>query len=56
MLRFEPGEIYDFELTPAKAGDLTLSFGPMPLPPGLPPLPPEVGSPPPTRQVVVRVR
>jgi hypothetical protein len=55
-LLFDPGEIYDYELTPAKAGDMTLSFGPMPLPPNVPPLPREFAPPPPTRQVLVRVR
>jgi FtsP/CotA-like multicopper oxidase with cupredoxin domain len=54
-LMFDPGEIYDFELTP-KAGDLALTFGPPPPPPGSPPPPPNVPPPPPTRTVAVRVR
>jgi|RhiMethySRZTD1v2_1073278.scaffolds.fasta_scaffold285709_4 hypothetical protein len=33
-LVFDAGEIYDFELTPAKAGDLQSTFGPVPRPPG----------------------
>jgi FtsP/CotA-like multicopper oxidase with cupredoxin domain len=37
-LFFDPGEIYDFEFTPEKAGTLTLRYGPRPAPPeaGLP--------------------
>jgi FtsP/CotA-like multicopper oxidase with cupredoxin domain len=31
-LFFDPGEIYDFEFTPANAGSLTLRFGPPPSP------------------------
>ena len=27
MLLFDPGEIYDFELTPSAPGELTLKFG-----------------------------
>ena len=53
VLMFEPGEIYDFELTPAAAGELTLKFGlppfitnppPPPTGPALPfaPLPPTI--------------
>jgi FtsP/CotA-like multicopper oxidase with cupredoxin domain len=53
MLMFDPGEIYDFELTPAAAGELTLKFGlpdfitippPPPAGPNLPfaPLPPRI--------------
>jgi FtsP/CotA-like multicopper oxidase with cupredoxin domain len=52
---FTPGEIYDFEYTP-QAGDLSLTFGPPPSPPGLPPLPPEFLPPPPRIAVLVRVR
>ena len=43
---FDPGEIYDFEFTPAKSGELNLTFGlpsfliPPPPPPGAPPGPP----------------
>ena len=43
---FDPGEIYDFEFTPTKSGELNLSFGfpsfllPPPPPPGAPPGPP----------------
>lgn len=55
-VHFEPGEIYDFEVTPADPGDLTLTFGPAPLPPGLPPLPPGFSPPPPRRSVLIRVR
>jgi manganese oxidase len=43
VLLFDPGEIYDFELTPAAAGELTLKFGfppAPPPPPGAPPAPP----------------
>jgi FtsP/CotA-like multicopper oxidase with cupredoxin domain len=54
VLVFDPGEIYDFEYTPAKTGELTLTFGlptPPPPPPGSPPPPPppapQPGSPPP---------
>ena len=62
VLVFEPGEIYDFEYTPATAQELTLRFGlvpPTPAPPpaqaaGPPPpsdAPPPSGSPPgPTRR------
>ncbi len=39
-LVFDPGEIYDYEFTPTASGELTLSFGPVPDPPGTPPLPP----------------
>jgi hypothetical protein len=46
VLTFDPGEIYDFEYTPAAAGELALKFGP-PAPPPAPPPPP--GSPPPPR-------
>lgn len=55
QLLFEPGEIYDFELTPAKAGTLALSFGPPPPGPGVPPLPPGITLPP-RRTVAVHVR
>ena len=54
-LLFEPGEIYDFEFKPEKPGDLTLKFGPAPLPPGIPPLPPVFSPPPPQRSVAIRV-
>jgi hypothetical protein len=37
VLVFEPGEIYDFTYTPTTRGDLSLSFGPVPGPPGGPP-------------------
>jgi len=47
-LFFDPGEIYDFEFTPAKSGMLTLRFG-------APPAPPEAGLPP-TISVPVRIR
>jgi hypothetical protein len=55
---FDPGEIYDFEFTPAKAGEFNLKFGlpsfliPPPPPPGAPPLPPF----PKTVSVAVHVR
>jgi FtsP/CotA-like multicopper oxidase with cupredoxin domain len=53
VLMFDPGEIYDFELTPSAAGELTLKFGlppfitnppPPPAGPNLPfaPLPPTI--------------
>ena len=42
-LVFDPGEIYDFELTPS-AGELALKFG---IPPFLIPPPPQQGAPPP---------
>ena len=35
VLFFDPGEIYDFEFTPDAPGDLALTFGPPPLPPGV---------------------
>lgn len=41
-LMFDPGEIYDFEYTPAAPGELTLKFGPPPAPPGAPPIPPTI--------------
>jgi hypothetical protein len=66
---FDPGEIYDFEMTPTTSGELTLKFGlvpPPPPPPGTPaPAPaqtaPTPGSPPapvppPTVSVAVHVR
>jgi FtsP/CotA-like multicopper oxidase with cupredoxin domain len=61
VLFFEPGEIYDFEFTPAMAGTLTLKFGlpsfpaPPPPPPGAPALPPPPALPP-TVSVPVHVR
>ena len=55
-LLFDPGEIYDFEYTPAAAGELVLRFGPPEPPPGSPPPPPPPGSPPPTVMVAVHVR
>ena len=50
VLVFDPGEIYDFEYTPARSGELSFSFGlppfltapPPPPPPGTPALPPPV--------------
>ena len=51
-LLFDPGEIYDFEYTPATPGDLTLTFGPKPAPPP----PPGFSPMPPTVKVAVRVR
>ncbi|MGH9883948.1 MAG: multicopper oxidase domain-containing protein [bacterium] len=59
-LTFEPGEIYDFDLTPAKPGTLALTFGPPPTPPGPPPanlkIPANLPPPPPIKTVVVNVR
>jgi FtsP/CotA-like multicopper oxidase with cupredoxin domain len=58
VLRFDPGEIYDFEYTPTAAGDLALKFGPEPPPPGSPPPPPDLPfqPPPPTITVPIHVR
>ncbi len=58
VLMFDPGEIYDFEFTPAKKGELTLSFGLPPFPPAPPPPPgtPAPPPPPPTVAVAVHVR
>lgn len=58
VLVFDPGEIYDFEYTPAAAGELTLRFGPVPPPPAPPPPPgsPAPPTPPPTITVPVHVR
>jgi hypothetical protein len=36
VLVFDPGEIYDFEYTPAAAEELTLKVGPVPPPPAAP--------------------
>ncbi len=49
VLVFEPGEIYDFEFTPATVGRYTLRFGLPPAPPGFPPGPPQA-------RVVINVR
>jgi FtsP/CotA-like multicopper oxidase with cupredoxin domain len=62
VLMFDPGEIYDFELTPSAPGELVLNFGlpaflttpPPPPPPGTPPLP--FAPPPPTISVPIHVR
>ena len=68
VLVSDPGEIYDFEVTPAGAEELTLRFGPVPPPPrpttaGPPPPPdtapppgPAPSPPPPTVTVAVHVR
>jgi FtsP/CotA-like multicopper oxidase with cupredoxin domain len=68
VLVFDPGEIYDFEYTPAGAEELTLRFGPVPPPPGTAPPPtdsvpsggpppgPAPSPPPPTVTVAVHVR
>ncbi len=58
VLTFDPGEIYDFEYTPAAPGDLTLRFGPVPPPPAPPPPPgsPPPPTPPPTITVPIHVR
>jgi FtsP/CotA-like multicopper oxidase with cupredoxin domain len=57
VLVFDPGEIYDFEVTPSAPGELKLTFGLPPFltappPPGAPALPP----PPPTVTVPIHVR
>ena len=60
MLMFDPGEIYDFEITPRTAGEISLSFGlppsppPPPPPPGVKPLP--FAPLPPTVTVPIHVR
>ena len=58
-LTFDPGEIYDFELTP-KAGEIALSFGPPPFPPGPPPanlkIPANLPPPPPIKTLKITVR
>jgi FtsP/CotA-like multicopper oxidase with cupredoxin domain len=58
-LTFDPGEIYDFEVTPTVAGEWSLKFGlpgfpgaPPPPPPGTPPAP----APPPNITVPIHVR
>jgi hypothetical protein len=55
VLVFDPGEIYDFEYTPAGREELALQFGPVPPPPGPPP-PPDAPALPPTVSVTDRVR
>jgi FtsP/CotA-like multicopper oxidase with cupredoxin domain len=55
-LFFDPGEIYDFEYTPAAAGELAFTFGPPQPPPGSPPPPPGFSPPPPVITVPVHVR
>ena len=63
MLVFDPGEIYDFEFTPTRTGELTLKFGlpafltaaPPPPPPGAPAGPPPPALPA-TISVAVHVR
>jgi FtsP/CotA-like multicopper oxidase with cupredoxin domain len=55
VLGFDPGEIYDYEYTPTKHGELTLNFGPQPLPPGVT-LPPAFSPSSPTVSVPVHVR
>jgi hypothetical protein len=56
----DPGEIFDFELTPKERGELTLSFGlpqPAPPPPAKPGQPTPPPSPiPPLTKVAVHVR
>jgi len=56
VLRFDPGEIYDFEYTPTAPGELALKFGVEPPPPGSPPPPPPFQPPPPTIVVPIHVR
>jgi FtsP/CotA-like multicopper oxidase with cupredoxin domain len=48
VLVFDPGEIYDFEYTPATAEELTLRFGPVPPPPAPPAAQQTAGAPPPS--------
>lgn len=57
VLRFDPGEIYDFEYTPSAAGELALKFGPEPPAPGAPPPPPGLPfqPPPPTITVPIHI-
>jgi manganese oxidase len=58
-LTFDPGEIYDFEFEPSKAGELSLAFGlRVDLPPAKPGAPPPVWPPnlPPRVSVPVHVR
>jgi len=55
-LLFEPGEIYDFEYTPAMSGDLALRFGPRQPKAGSPPPPPGFSPEPPVVTVPVHVR
>ena len=55
-LLFDPGEIYDFEYTPATSGDLSLRFGPQQPKPGSPPPPPGFSPDPPVVTVPVHVR
>jgi len=55
VLTFDPGEIYDFELTPSAAGELTLRFG---LPPSVlnaPPPPPGLPFAPPPATIAVPI-
>jgi hypothetical protein len=47
VLVFDPGEIYDFEVTPTTTGELTLKFGQVPPPPPPPGTPPPAPAPPP---------
>jgi len=55
-LRFDPGEIYDFEYAPTAKAELALTFGPPQPPPGSPPPPPGFSPPPPTIKVAVHVK
>jgi FtsP/CotA-like multicopper oxidase with cupredoxin domain len=61
ILTFDPGEIYDFEYTPAAPGELTLRFGPLPPPPapplapGSPPAPDSTPPPPPPPTITVPI-
>jgi FtsP/CotA-like multicopper oxidase with cupredoxin domain len=55
-LMSDPGEIYDFEFTPPKSGEMSFKFGPPPPPPGSPPAPPGPSPLPPTITVPVHVR
>src|SRR5262249_45182398 len=56
-LVFDPGEIYDYEITPSAPGELVLKFGARGLPGDRPPPPAGAPSnPPPTISVAVHVR
>jgi FtsP/CotA-like multicopper oxidase with cupredoxin domain len=62
-LIFDPGEIYDFEITPSAAGELVLKFGvpsymipPPPAPGAPPPQGPVTAPPPPIISVPIHVR
>jgi FtsP/CotA-like multicopper oxidase with cupredoxin domain len=54
-LTFDPGEIYDFELTPSAAGELSLKFGLPPVILNSPPPPPGIPSFPPPATITVPI-